>query len=57
MDWKEKILIGMKLIREGCKEVGDWPTCQYCPFTHYCCANFGEDAPSVWTDQELKGEE
>ena len=56
MDWKEKILEGMKLIHEGCKEVEDWPTCQYCPFTHFCPTEYGDDSPSNWTDSDLKGE-
>ena len=54
MDWKEKILTGMKLIHEGCKEVED--CLQVCPFYYYCCVNYGGDAPGFWTDSDLKGE-
>ena len=35
MNWKEKILEGMKLIREGCKENISWLNCSECPFDEY----------------------
>ncbi len=57
MDWKEKILIGMKLIHEGCKEVDEWAGCMNCPFTHFCPTEYADDAPSNWTDEDLKGED
>lgn len=41
MDWKEKILTGMKLIHEGCKEAGDSASCcEKCPFEPYCSDEF-----------------
>lgn len=36
MDWKEKILEGMKLIKEGCKENTSWTQCCHCPFNDWC---------------------
>lgn len=43
MSWKEKILVGMKLINEGCKEVADEnysSCCEKCPFEPYCSDEF-----------------
>ena len=43
MNWKEKILIGMKLINEGCTEVADENNsscCEKCPFEPYCSDEF-----------------
>ena len=36
MDWKEKVLVGMKLIKEGCHESTDWTNCKDCPFDEFC---------------------
>ena len=36
MDWKEEILEGMKLIKEGCSDISSWGKCQDCPFNTYC---------------------
>ena len=43
MDWKEKILTGMKLINEGCKEAeNSFSSCVKCPFEPYCNDEFLE---------------
>ena len=36
MDWKEKIMSGMKIIIEGCDEEGLWFGCKNCPFGSIC---------------------
>lgn len=61
MDWKEKILTGMKLIHDGCKEVEEWANCNDCPFSEICmpsdsASTWNFDIPSNWTDSMLKGE-
>lgn len=53
MDWKEKILEGMKLIREGCKGNASWVNCCECPYDEYCTAMMSRDYESP--DTEWKG--
>lgn len=36
MDWKEKIIVGMKLIAESCASNDSWAACKYCPFIEIC---------------------
>ena len=36
MDWENKILAGMELIKEGCEENELWSSCFTCPFDDYC---------------------
>lgn len=37
MDWKEKIIEGMKLIRKGCFENDDYSNCfENCPLAELC---------------------
>lgn len=36
MGWENKILAGMKLIKEGCEENEQWASCSTCPFDDYC---------------------
>ena len=36
MDWKEKITVGMELIKQGCQEVKEWTKCNDCPFGKFC---------------------
>lgn len=38
MDWKEKIIMGMELIRQGCEGGGDgaFKDCSNCPFDTFC---------------------
>lgn len=38
MDWKEKITMGMELIRQGCEDGGDgeFKDCPHCPFDSFC---------------------
>ena len=56
MNWKEKILEGMKLIKQGCFENKNWNDCKFCPFDKYCtyiCVkanenNEGDASPELW---------
>lgn len=48
MDWREKIIIGISFIKEGCTEAGNH-NCDYCPFEKYC----DEPFPINW---DLKSE-
>lgn len=44
MDWKEQIELGMKLIKMGCENNGEWSGCTFCPFDEYCDKiNEGQD--------------
>ena len=43
MDWKEKMLIGMKQIQEACQENKEWCKCKECPFDEYCTALMDEE--------------
>lgn len=55
MNWREKIIIGMKLIREGCEEAEDYSYCQNCPFK--LCHNNpmqNREVPDSWTDSDLQ---
>ena len=47
MTWKDKVIAGMELIYQGCKENPDWRLCQSCPFDEYCSALY------EWTDREV----
>ena len=52
MSWDDKILEGMQLIREGCRENKEWSNCSKCPFDE-CCDKIMKggndyDAPSEW---------
>lgn len=38
MNWKQKIIAGMELIKQGCKENGEWADCYHCPFAEICHA-------------------
>lgn len=38
MDWKQKMLEGMRLVREACEANGEWNKCDHCPFDKYCTA-------------------
>lgn len=53
-DWKKKILEGMKLIREGCKENTDisWLSCYECPYDKYCTAIMSRNYESPDTEWE-----
>ena len=43
MNWKDKIIAGMELISQGCKENHRWNNCiPNCPFTAYCDVIWGE---------------
>lgn len=44
MDWKEKVIIGMTLIQEGCAEAGN-DNCINCPFEN-CNFPLGWDVKS-----------
>ena len=53
MDWKEKMALAMKLMKEACKENGDWTKCSECPFTEKCdlimeTPGHCFDAPDSW---------
>ena len=59
MNWREKILTGMRLIHEGCKENPDWINCNMCPMNEVC-NSLEEDKdvedwllPCDWTDSML----
>ena len=45
---QEKIIEGMKLIKEGCSEQTEWRKCYDCPFSTYCelMEEFGYEIPS-----------
>ena len=53
-DWKKKVLEGMKLIREGCKENTDtsWLSCYECPYDEYCTAIMSRNYESPDTEWE-----
>lgn len=34
--WERDIRNGMRLIREGCLQQGEWAKCNGCPFEEYC---------------------
>jgi len=36
MDWKEKMIIAMTLLKEACGENTEWAKCAECPFEEYC---------------------
>lgn len=36
MNWKQKIAAGMELIKQGCKDSGEWADCYHCPFAEIC---------------------
>lgn len=36
MDWKEKMITAMTLLKEACKENTGWGKCAECPFENYC---------------------
>lgn len=36
MDWKEKIITAMTLLKEACGENTEWAECAECPFGDYC---------------------
>lgn len=36
MDWKEKIITAMALLKQACGENGEWAKCAECPFSDYC---------------------
>ncbi len=36
MDWKEKIITAMTLLKEACGENTEWAKCAECPFGNYC---------------------
>ena len=38
MDWKQKMIEGMRLIREACNTNDEWNQCERCPFDKYCTA-------------------
>ena len=38
MNWKEKMLEGMRLLQEGCVDNPSWGECVNCPFDKYCTA-------------------
>ena len=53
-DWKKKVLEGMKLIREGCKENNSWVSCCECPFDEYCTAMMSTTSNYESPDTEWK---
>jgi len=58
MDWKTKILEGMKLIKQGCSENEMWTDCHKCPFTKYCDLCIDEEMwVGVPEDWEIEGSE
>ena len=52
MDWKEKIIEGMKLIRKGCAEQDEYFRCGECPFAKYCVDSPDLDYPEDWEIEE-----
>lgn len=38
MNWAQKMLEGMRLIREACDSNEEWSKCDKCPFDKYCTA-------------------
>ena len=38
MIWKQKIIAGMELIKQGCEENAKWADCYGCPFAEICHA-------------------
>lgn len=44
--WNEKVLEGMRLIQEGCRENEEWNGCATCPFDEYCTVLMEEDSIS-----------
>lgn len=54
-EWKDKVLQGMMLIKEGCKENATGVECYKCPFNDICttleCKSF-ITLPSDWFEQE-----
>lgn len=62
-NWTDKILAGMNLIKEGCKENSSWTDCEKCPFETFCSIieqarreqmiyAFNVDLPSDWFKNE-----
>ena len=43
MDWKQKMVEGMRLMREACNANGEWDKCKECPFDKYCTALMDEN--------------
>lgn len=41
--WQEKMIQGMKLIKEACHENDEWNACSSCPFDFYCTALMDEE--------------
>ena len=35
-EWQVKMLDGMRLIQEACRENDEWHECNNCPFDEYC---------------------
>ena len=56
MNWKEKILEGMHLIIEGCKENTEWRNCHECPFTVLCDSIYA-DSESPYSTPDTYEEE
>ena len=58
MDWQKKMLDGMRLLREACRENKEWDKCQKCPFDEYCTALMNEKLvdPFEGLDWELLSE-
>ena len=50
MDWKEKIIKGMEIIKKACHDAG---ICHDCPFECYCRREVSEDIlPEEWIINE-----
>jgi len=52
MNWTEKIIAGMELIRQGCEDGGDgaFKDCKNCPFDEYCTVLCSEYYPLTIED-------
>lgn len=37
-EWQEKMIEGMRLIKEACQANDSWNKCHNCPFDQYCSA-------------------
>jgi uncharacterized protein (UPF0179 family) len=51
MDWKERMLVGMKLISEACASNDSWKACKECPFD-MLCTDLNDGRRNRWQDFE-----
>ena len=55
MDWKEKMLEGMRLLQEGCDE-NPSGECVNCPFDKYCTALMNAELINPFTGIDFQNE-